>query len=157
MMEIFDKLLGSFGQDAFDALYSQTRTKNLSYKLAISFVVALLYVILHSAVYFVTIATLTVAINSAEQALITVLILNNFAEIKSFVFKKFDRLMLFQLACKDITERFQIVLFLLLIMVVSLVQAGSGWMETMPSYFMVRNIHRLTTFFTYAHSLYSQM
>jgi hypothetical protein len=137
MMEIFDKLLGSFGQDAFDSMYALTRSKTSPQKLAISFVVALLYVILHSMVYFVTIATLTVAINSNEQALITVLILNNFAEIKSFVFKKFDRLMMFQLACKDITERFQIVLFLMLIMVVSLVQAGSAWMEILPSHIMV--------------------
>ena len=55
------------------------------------------------------IATLTVAINSADQALVTVLVLNNFAEIKSFVFKKFDKQNLFQLSCSDITERFQLV------------------------------------------------
>ena len=56
-----------------------------------AFVVVAAYVLCHSTTYFIHVATLTVAINSNEQALITVLILNNFAEIKGFVFKKFDK------------------------------------------------------------------
>ena len=92
---------------------------------------------IHSAIYFIHIATLTVAINSAEQALITVLILNNFAEIKGFVFKKFDKQNLFQLACSDITERFQLCLFLTTITAVAFAQSGSieaGIGEVLPSH-----------------------
>jgi len=68
---------------------------------------------------------------------VTVLILNNFAEIKSFVFKKFDRTNLFQLACSDITERFQITLYLAVIVFVALVQAGDEWMDLLPGHFVV--------------------
>ena len=55
--------------------------------------------------------------------------LNNFAEIKSFVFKKFDKQNLFQLACADITERFNLTLFMGTILLVGVVQAGSLWRE----------------------------
>ena len=51
------------------------------------------------------VATLNVAINSADQALLTLLISNNFAEIKTSVFKKFDENNLFQVASSDVTER----------------------------------------------------
>ena len=109
MLEIFDKLLCSFGQDAFDSLYCITRMRPDPRSIFFSFIVTAVYTTLHSGLYFMLIATLTVAINSADQALVTVLVLNNFAEIKSFVFKKFDKLNLFQLSCSDITERFQLV------------------------------------------------
>ena len=109
MLEIFDKLLCSFGQDAFDSLYCITRMRPDPRSIFFSFIVTAVYTTLHSGLYFMLIATLTVAINSADQALVTVLVLNNFAEIKSFVFKKFDKQNLFQLSCSDITERFQLV------------------------------------------------
>ena len=109
MLEIFDKLLCSFGQDAFDSLYCITRMRPDPRTIFFSFIVTAVYTTLHSGLYFMLIATLTVAINSADQALVTVLVLNNFAEIKSFVFKKFDKQNLFQLSCSDITERFQLV------------------------------------------------
>lgn len=142
MLEIFDKLLSSFGQDAFDSLYWRTRRYDGAEtgKIAFSFIVVAFYVMLHSGIYFIHIATLTVAINSAEQALITVLILNNFAEIKSFVFKKFDKQNLFQLACSDITERFQLSLFLTIITAVAFAQSGSieaGWKDVFPSHCFV--------------------
>ena len=109
MLEIFDKLLCSFGQDAFDSLYCITRMRPEPRKILFAFIVTAVYAILHSSLYFMLIATLTVAINSADQALVTVLVLNNFGEIKSFVFKKFDNQNLFQLSCSDVTERFQLV------------------------------------------------
>ena len=109
MLEIFDKLLCSFGQDAFDSLYCITRMKPEPSKILFAFLITAVYTTLHSGLYFMLIANYTVAINSADQALVTVLVLNNFAEIKSFVFKKFDKQNLFQLSCSDITERFQLV------------------------------------------------
>ena len=109
MLEIFDKLLCSFGQDAFDALYCITRLGPHRSKILFAFIITAIYTTIHSGLYFMLIANYTVAINSADQALVTVLVLNNFAEIKSFVFKKFDKQNLFQLSCSDITERFQLV------------------------------------------------
>ena len=109
MLEIFDKLLCSFGQDAFDSLYCITRMRPEPRRILFEFLITAVYTTIHSGLYFMLIANYTVAINSADQALVTVLVLNNFAEIKSFVFKKFDKQNLFQLSCSDITERFQLV------------------------------------------------
>jgi hypothetical protein len=125
MLEVFDKLFGSFGKDAFASLYSTARTKKSIGTLLFYFVVAAAYVVVHSGIFFVHIATLTVAINSSDQALTTVFVLNNFAEIKSYVFKKFDYYSLHDLVCMDIRERFQLFLFIVLITIVSLAQTDS--------------------------------
>jgi hypothetical protein len=123
MLEVFDKLLSSFGQDAFDSLYWSTRERQHYWKIAPRFCIVAVYVCVHSLMLFLHVATLTVAINSQDQALLTLLISNNFAEIKSFVFKKFDKQNLFQLSCSDIVERFKISLFLLVILIVNLTQS----------------------------------
>lgn len=59
-----------------------------------------------------------------EQSLLTLLISNNFAEIKGSVFKKFDKQNLFQLSCHDVVERFKLVLFLAMIVVLNVCQGG---------------------------------
>lgn len=132
-----DKLLSSFGQDCFDALHWQTRHNPQAPKLVLHFLAALCYVCLHSSLYFFVVATFTVVINSADEALVTVLVINNFSEIRSFVFKKFDGNNLFQLACSDITERFQISLFLVLICFVTMAQAGDAWREAVAPFLKV--------------------
>ena len=123
MIEVMDKLFCSFGQDAFDTLHWQIRFNPTSPRLLVIFSVTSLYVIIHSILYFFYVATLTVVMNSAHDQLVTVLILNNFAEMKSFVFKKFDSNNLFQLACSDITERFITLLSLSLILLVQVVSS----------------------------------
>eukprot|EP00968_Pinguiococcus_pyrenoidosus_P011459 scaffold923_cov256-Pinguiococcus_pyrenoidosus.AAC.36 len=116
MVEIFDKLLSSFGQDAMDALYWQARKNPRSLRsMSWTLFVATIYTILHSCLLFIHMATLNVAINSVDAALLTVLISSNFAEIKSFVFKKFDKKNVFQLGCHDVVERFKLWLFMSLI------------------------------------------
>jgi len=88
--------------------------------------------------YFLHVAVITVAINSADQALLTLLVLNNFSEIKSFVFKKMDRKQLFVLVCTDITEGFKISLFFFCIVAVSLSQASNSmWYETLSSHGLI--------------------
>lgn len=134
MLEIFDKLLSSFGQDAFDALHWYTRFNPYSFKLAITFFMVTCYVSIHATVYFLHVATLTVVINSVDSALFTVLILNNFTELKTFILKKFDCNNLFQLACSDITERFQTFLFLSLILLVAVAQAGGFTRDMLYTY-----------------------
>lgn len=136
MMEILDKLLCSFGQDAFESLFWKTRNSPTFRKVSVAFLITSVYVVIHSLVFFTSIVTLTVAINTSDQTLMSVLILNNFAEIKGFVFKKFDRQNLFQLACSDITERFQMTLFYCLIVCVGLCQADDVW-AAMPKYILV--------------------
>jgi hypothetical protein len=134
MLETMDKLLSSFGIDMFDALHWQTRTNPKSLMLIGRFIIVLVYVCLHAGLYFFQVATVTVVINSADTQLQTVLILNNFSELRTFVFKKFDVNNLFQLSCSDITERFQMMLFLGITLHVAIAQSGEQWKEAIPIY-----------------------
>lgn len=51
---------------------------------------------------------MNVALNSQHNALMVLLVSNNFVELKSHIFKKFPKDQLFQIACKDIQDRFEI-------------------------------------------------
>jgi hypothetical protein len=55
--------------------------------LCLQIIVVGVYVTIHSLFLFFHVATLSVAVNSADNALLTLLISGNFAEIKSTVFK----------------------------------------------------------------------
>lgn len=68
--------------------------------------------------------TLNVAVNSYSNALMTLLLSNQFVEIKSTVFKKFEKDNLFQLTCADVVERFQLWLMLLIIASRNFVETG---------------------------------
>ena len=68
------------------------------------FLLAVLYTFLHSMVLFYQVITLNVAINSYNNALLTLLLSNQFVEIKGSVFKKFEKDNLFQLSCSGILE-----------------------------------------------------
>lgn len=114
VLEIADKLCSAIGQDIMECLYSSTTLKN-SKRLLLFAVLAIIYGCIHSLVLLYQIITLNVAVNSYSNALLTLLLSNQFAEIKSAVFKKFERENLFQLTCADITERFQLSAMLLVI------------------------------------------
>ena len=78
----------------------------------------------HSLVLFYQVITLNVAVNSYSNALVTLLLSVQFVEIKSTVFKKFEKENLFQLLCADIVERFQLLLMLVIIASRNLVELG---------------------------------
>jgi hypothetical protein len=75
-------------------------------------------------VLFYQVITLNVAVNSYSNALMTLLLSVQFVEIKSTVFKKFEKENLFQLLCADIVERFQLLLMLIIIASRNLVELG---------------------------------
>ena len=62
--EVFDRLLCSFGQDALDSLYWNSRLRPWSGKLVGAAVIAGVYVVFHSVVLYLHVATLNVAMNS---------------------------------------------------------------------------------------------
>lgn len=134
MIEVIDKLLSSFGQDVFDSLHYHLLNKRIP---VFQVVVATVYAVAHSILYFLQVATLTVVVNSADDALLTVLIVNNFTELKGYVFKKYDRNNLFQLSCADIVEQFQTLIFLSLVFLVTLTQNGFNWIEQGRSFLRV--------------------
>lgn len=119
VLEVADKLLCSFGLDILDSLYS---SQDFAAERPVSklrplphFLLATAYVLLHTVVLFYQAITLNVAINSYNNALLTLLVSNQFVEIKSAVFKKFEKENLFQLSCADVVERFQLSLYILII------------------------------------------
>ncbi|XP_011697240.1 PREDICTED: protein TAPT1 homolog [Wasmannia auropunctata] len=121
MLEVGDRLFSAFGQDTIDALLwtateprsrsNSTRTKHFGTLPHLLFAVA--YVLLHSILVLFQATTLNVAINSSNKALLTIMMSNNFVELKGSVFKKFDKNNLFQLSCADVRERFHLIMLLL--------------------------------------------
>lgn len=116
VLEVADKLFCSFGLDILDSFFSkQAADINNRLRPLPHFLLAIVYVFLHTVVLFYQVITLNVAINSYSNALLTLLVSNQFVEIKSAVFKKFEKENLFQLACADVVERFQLTLYLVII------------------------------------------
>ncbi|OMJ26968.1 Protein TAPT1-like protein [Smittium culicis] len=125
-LELFDKLLTSFGLDALDSI-QYSITKVIEYKKSgkssamdvmisvIHGILGLVYMLLHTLVLYFQVLSLNVAINSYSQQLLLLLISNQFVELKGNILKKFEKENFFQLTCGDIVERFQEFVFLGLI------------------------------------------
>ncbi|CAO3614568.1 unnamed protein product [Cunninghamella echinulata] len=150
VLEIFDKLCCSVGVDIMDALFSKSTlgrpaSDNINaanyakrqLRPITLFLMACVYMFLHTAVLFFQMITLNVAINFYSNALLSLLISNQFVEIKQSVFKKFERENLFQLSCSDIVERFQQSAFLMIITLRNVVELSeSSPSSILPSTFV---------------------
>ncbi|KAI8593906.1 eukaryotic membrane protein family-domain-containing protein [Geranomyces variabilis] len=145
-LEICDKLCSAFGHDILDSLFSKATVSyslqnpqhaNRHFGRVKHFAVALCYVFTHSLVLFYQVMTLNVAVNSYNNALLTLLMSNQFVEIKGSVFKRFERENLFQLSCADIVERFQLSVFLCIITLRNLIELTGGLssLDSAISYF----------------------
>ncbi|KAK4698650.1 hypothetical protein P7C70_g7623, partial [Phenoliferia sp. Uapishka_3] len=103
--KIADRLCCSFGQDLQDSLFSRQtfgRRHDGSrphIRPVALFALNTAYVVAHTLVLFYQLVTLNVAVNSFSNALLTLLLSNQFVEIKGSVFKKFEKENLFQLTC----------------------------------------------------------
>ncbi|KAJ1548901.1 hypothetical protein HK405_013225, partial [Cladochytrium tenue] len=135
VLEVGDKLCSAFGHDILDSLFSKTTVEYTRQSTSASarrlgrathFAVALLYVFVHSMMLFYQVMTLNATVNSHSSSLLTLLISNQFVEIKGNVFKKFERENLFQLSCSDIVERFQLSIFLVIITFRNFVEVVGG-------------------------------
>ena len=130
VLEVGDRLLSAIGQDVLECLFSREalERKPDGHSKVLRplwlFILALAYTTLHSSALFYQVITLNVAVNSYSNALLTLLMSNQFVEIKSTVFKKFEKENLFQLTCADVVERFQLFLMLLIIAARNIVETG---------------------------------
>lgn len=130
VLEVFDRLFSALGQDILECLFSpDTLNRDSQGHIQIMrplglFVAALLYCVVHSTALFYQVITLNVAVNSYSNALLTLLMSNQFVEIKGTVFKKIEKENLFQLTCADVVERFQLWLMLLIIALRNIVEVG---------------------------------
>ncbi|KAL3077077.1 hypothetical protein niasHT_035911 [Heterodera trifolii] len=71
--------------------------------------------ICHTLVILLQATTLNVAFNSHNQSLLTIMMSNNFVELKGAVFKKFGKPNLFQMSCSDVRERFLTIILLVVV------------------------------------------
>ncbi|KIW73413.1 hypothetical protein PV04_01535 [Phialophora macrospora] len=130
LLEVCDRLFSAIGQDVLECLFSKEalERKPDGHSKVLRpfwlFVLALIYTVIHSTALFYQVITLNVAVNSYSNALITLLMSNQFVEIKSTVFKKFEKENLFQLTCADVVERFQLWHMLVIIASRNIVETG---------------------------------
>jgi hypothetical protein len=130
VLEVFDRLFSALGQDVLECLFSrETLERGSDGRSKIirpfwMFILALVYNVIHATALFYQVVTLNVAVNSYSNALLTLLMSNQFVEIKGTVFKKFEKENLFQLTCADVVERFQLWLMLLIIALRNIVEVG---------------------------------
>lgn len=121
MLEIADRLFSSFGQDILDALFwtaTEPRGRKREHLgLLPHLMMAIGYVFLHTLLVLFQATTLNVAINSQNKALLTIMMSNNFVELKGMVFKKFGKNNLFQMSCSDVRERFHYLVLLLIVVI----------------------------------------
>ncbi|KAH8094081.1 hypothetical protein JL720_4070 [Aureococcus anophagefferens] len=120
IMEVFDRLLCAFSQDALDSFYLTTRHATEWRRVLLFFGLVNVVVVSHSLLLYTHLTTLNVVVNASEDsALVALLVSNNFSEIKSAVFKKYNATNLFDIACSDVCERFKLLLFLCLLTLLS--------------------------------------
>lgn len=131
VLEVNDRLLAALGQDVLECLFSREALerrpdgRSKVFRPFGLFLLALAYTVTHATSLFYQVMTLNVAVNSYSNALITLLLSNQFVEIKSTVFKKFEKENLFQLTCADVVERFQLWLMLTIIASRNIVETGA--------------------------------
>ncbi|XP_041476981.1 transmembrane anterior posterior transformation protein 1 homolog isoform X2 [Lytechinus variegatus] len=116
MLEVADKLFSSVGQDILDALFwtaTEKRDKKREHLGIVPHILlAIIYVILHTILVLFQGTCIIVAFNSHNRALLTILLSNNFVELKGSVFKKFDKFNLYQISCSDVRERYHYMVLL---------------------------------------------
>ncbi|TRX91709.1 hypothetical protein FHL15_007491 [Xylaria flabelliformis] len=133
ILEVADRLLSAIGQDILECLFSsETLSRNSSGRSKVllpfgMFILSLIYNVIHTWCLFYQVITLNVAVNSYSNSLLTLLISNQFVEIKGSVFKKIEKENLFQLTCSDVVERFQTWIILLIIGMRNVVEVGGLW------------------------------
>lgn len=133
VLEVADKLLSTIGQDILNILYTvNLDLKDLKKFLAFG-TLAIFYLTCHGYILIYQAVSLNVAANSYSNALLALLLSNQFSELKSSVFKKFEREGLFQMAMADLTERFQLSLMLSVIALRNIIQINSIHTEMIPS------------------------
>lgn len=139
VLEIFDKLCQSFGEDVLQVLFNSAEglstcsTDNATFELMrfiLDEAIAVLAFVVHSFVLLAQAITLSTCIIAHNNALLALLVSNNFAEIKSNVFKRVSKENLHNLVYYDIIERFHITSFLLFVLAQNILEAEGPWFDS---------------------------
>ncbi|KAH1030649.1 hypothetical protein J1N35_042823 [Gossypium stocksii] len=139
VLEIIDKLCQSFGGDVFETLFNSAEglatcsQENMRFwirRFVSDEALAMAFSILHSFILLAQAITLSTCIVAHNNALFALLVSNNFAEIKSNVFKRFSKDNIHNLAYADSIERFHISAFLLFVLAQNILEAQGPWFES---------------------------
>ncbi|KAM9901957.1 hypothetical protein OXX79_004238 [Metschnikowia pulcherrima] len=136
VLEVTDKLLSSIAQEVFTVLVGLPLTNMTTSqfgKLVLYSLAALIFFACHSYALVYQSVALHVAANSYSNALLALLLSNQFSELKGAVFKKFEREGLFQITMSDLTERFQLSIMLSVIALRNLSQLSSTQLGLIPN------------------------
>ena len=139
VLECFDKLCCAFNCHVLDALQnsvyivvntaatggSHAELMYAAAQLGFDAALTMAVTVSHTMIMLTHAVTLSVAINSHTNAMLLVLISNNFGEIKGHVFKKMDETKVFTAAHMDIVERVHLSICLLFVAAQRVTAAGS--------------------------------
>lgn len=114
MLEMFERWFRSVGMDLFDIVMISVRRP---WRVLLPRVlVTLFYCLVHSTMHLLRVLLLNVAINTSSSAVFLIIVTNNFGEIKSTVFKRYEAKSLFPIITSDIVERFYLALDILFVL-----------------------------------------
>lgn len=143
VLEVADKMLASLGQSLLNVLLSKKSYRHMRKQQILLVALSLCYLGCHCVVLLYQTIALNVAVNSYSNSLVTLLLSLQFAEIKSAVFKKFDKEGLFQLTLADSAERFKLTLLITIIMLRNLGTTQLPTLRQLPAWHsIVSNIMR---------------
>ncbi|XP_057854382.1 protein POLLEN DEFECTIVE IN GUIDANCE 1 isoform X2 [Cryptomeria japonica] len=137
VLEIFDKLCQSFGGDVLQVLFNSAAGVASSSKehmameimrFILDEAIAVVAFIVHSFIILAQAITLSAAIIAHNNALMALLVSNNFAEIKSNVFKRVSTENLHKMAYYDTVERFHIMAYVIFVLAQNILEAESPWL-----------------------------
>ncbi|KAG6592139.1 Protein POLLEN DEFECTIVE IN GUIDANCE 1, partial [Cucurbita argyrosperma subsp. sororia] len=136
VLEIFDKLFQSFGGDVLQTLFNSADglancpSENVGFwigRFISDQILAVAASIIHSFILLAQAITLSTCIVAHNNALLALLVSNNFAEIKSNVFKRYSKDNIHSLVYFDSIERFHILAFLLFVLAQNILEAEGPW------------------------------
>ncbi|CAK9085207.1 unnamed protein product [Durusdinium trenchii] len=119
MLELAERSLRSVGVDLFDLLAARATGASGgagAVELLPQYLLVLSYCFIHSSMHMLRVLLLTVAINTSSSAVFLIIVTNNFAEIKSTVFKRYEVKSLFPIITSDMVERFYLALDILFVL-----------------------------------------
>ncbi|CAH8358905.1 unnamed protein product [Eruca vesicaria subsp. sativa] len=137
ILEIFDRLCQSFCGDVFGALFSSAaglaiappeKLRFCTWRFVSDLALTMVASILHSFILLAQAITLSTCIVAHNNALLALLVSNNFAEIKSNVFKRFSKENIHGLVYADAIERFHISAFLVSVLAQNILEAEGPWL-----------------------------
>ncbi|XP_031498453.1 protein POLLEN DEFECTIVE IN GUIDANCE 1 [Nymphaea colorata] len=136
VLEIFDKLCQSFGGDVVQVLFNSAEgVANCSQecmtfelmRFILDQTIAVIAFIVHSFILLAQAITLSTCIVAHNNALLALLVSNNFAEIKSNVFKRLSKENLHMLVYYDTIERFHITAYIIFVLAQNILEAEGSW------------------------------